>query len=240
VGSARLGHVLLGAVLPCAVLVCLVSGAEPRTPLAVCLALIALALICRLTPSSQPLSTFLAYPAALFALLPLLQAIPLPASLWLRVTDVDATLQTEVAQLGVVLPSTWSFQPEAALRSAVIAIAATAVFLVARHAAARRVALWSMIVSLLAITAWQSLEGLTQHFAGLWLLDNGQVAHGHFINRGYYAAFLNAGLWSLACPRRRLQLNYPGPRIAPSGGLGHWLDLHRACFPCRHRRLAVS
>lgn len=166
-GSARLGHVLLGAVLPCAVLVCLASGAEPHTPVAVCLALIALALICRLTPGIQPLSTFLAYPAVVFALLPLLQAAPLPSSLWRRVTALDAQLQADAAQLGIALPPTWSFQPEAAVRAAVLAITAMAVFLLARHAAARRIALWSLIVSLLAITAWQSLEGLGQHFAGL-------------------------------------------------------------------------
>lgn len=194
-GSARLGHVLLGAVLPCAVLVCLVSDAEPRTALAVSLALIAVALICRLTPSLRPLSAFLSYPAALFALLPLLQAMPLPVSLWQLVTPVDGTLQTEVAQLGVLLPSSWSFQPEASVRDGAIAIAAIAVFLLARYTAVRRTALWSLIVCLLAITAWQALQGLSQHFAGLWLLDGGEVAHGRFINRGYYAAFLNAGLW---------------------------------------------
>ncbi len=194
-GFARLGHVLLGAVLPVAILASLVGGADSRAPIAVSLALIALALICRLTPSTHPLSASFAYPAVLFASLPLLQAIPLPESLWLRVTAVDTTLQAEVGQLGVALPSTWSFQPEAALRSAVITIAAMAVFLLARHAAARQVALWSLIVSLLALSAWQSLTGLSQYFAGLWLLDNGEVAHGHFVNRGYYAAFLDAGLW---------------------------------------------
>jgi tetratricopeptide (TPR) repeat protein len=128
----------------------------------------------------------------------MLQAIPLPDFFWRLTSPVDSTLQAEVARLGVVLPSTWSFQPEAALRSAVIAIGAMAVFLLARHAAARRGALWSMIIVLLAIAVWQSLEGLSQHFAGLWLLDDGELAHGHFVNRGYYAAFLNAGLWLAA------------------------------------------
>jgi hypothetical protein len=195
VGFRRFGHILIGVVLPFAIVACLVAGADSRTPLAVSLALIAFALIWRLSPTPQPLSTSLAYPTIAFALLPLLQAIPLPAFLWRCVTTVDISLQAEVAHLGVFLPSTWSSQPEASLRFAVIAIAVLAGFLLARHVTARRVALWSLLVSLLAITTWQALEGLSQHFAGLWLLDDGEVAHGRFLNRGYYAAFLNAGLW---------------------------------------------
>ncbi|MDA0204019.1 MAG: O-antigen ligase family protein [Acidobacteria bacterium] len=182
-------------VVPLAIVSCLVAGGDSRAPIAVSLALIAYALIWRLTPSPQPLSISLAYPAVVFGLLPLLQTMPLPASIWRRVTTINLSLQSEVAQLGVVLPSTWSFQPEASLRFAVVAIAAIAAFLLARHASARRIALWSLLVSLMAITTWQALEGLGQHFAGLWLLDDGEVAHGRFLNRGYYAAFLNAGLW---------------------------------------------
>ena len=194
-GFARLGHILFGVSLPCAIAACLAAGGNALTPLVVSLALIALALICRLTPGPQPLSTFLAFPAIVFALLPLVQTLPLPEAIWRRVTTVDAGLQAQLAQLGVVLPSTWSFQPEASLRFAVIVIAAMAAFLLARHIPARPVALSSLLVALLGLTTWQALEGLSQHFAGLWLLDGGEVAHGRFLNRGYYAAFLNAGLW---------------------------------------------
>jgi hypothetical protein len=166
VGFARLGHLLFGAVLPFAVVICLVSGANSRTPIAV-------ALICRLAPRPRPLSASVSYPALLFALLPLLQAIPLPKFLWRRITAVDATLQAEVAQLGVALPPTWSFEPEAALRSAAVSIAALAVFLLARQATTRRSGLWSAVGLLIAVAAWQSIEGLGQHSARLWLLDDG-------------------------------------------------------------------
>lgn len=194
-GCDRLGHVLLGAVPPLAILACLTGSAAPAV---VSFAIIVVALTCRLTPNPRPLSSSLAYPALIFASLPLLQAIPLPGFVWRSVTAVDPALQSEVTQLGVTLPSTWSLQPEAALHSAVVVSAALALFLLARHAAAHDAALWSMIVLLISIGAWQALEGLSQHFTGLWLLPEGEVAHGHFVNRGYYAAFLNAGLWIAA------------------------------------------
>lgn len=191
-GFARLSHSLLGAAAPLAIVACLLSAANS---VAVSFALIGLALVCRLWPQRQPFSLSVSYPALLFALLPLLQAIPLPEFLWRRLTAVDTTLQAEVAQLGAVLLPTWSFEPAAAVHSSVIAIAALAVFLLARHAAKRPCALWSAILLLTAVAAWQAIEGLSQHFAGLLLLEDGEFAHGSFINRGYYAAFLNAAFW---------------------------------------------
>lgn len=92
-------------------------------------------------------------------------------------------------------PHTWSFQPAATLHAATITVSALAAFLLCRHAATRTGGVWGIAAGLLALTLWQSVDGLRQYAAGLWFTDGGEVAHGSFLNRGYYAAFLSGGLW---------------------------------------------
>jgi tetratricopeptide (TPR) repeat protein len=192
-GTLRLG--LLGFAAPAAICSYLFALNTPDGIIATSMALIAVALVCRLTPSKQPLSTALPGPLVAVLALPLLQVIPLPTALWVRLTGIDAALLANLHQLDVSLLTTWSYQPVATLQSAAITLSTVAAFLISRHAARQTYGAAALVAALLALTCWQALQGLSQYVAAVSLTDGGDIAHGSFVNRGYYAAFLGGGLW---------------------------------------------
>lgn len=186
---------LVGIAPPLAICGYLIFGRSPDAVIAVSLALIALALIVRLLPSRNPLSVALPWPFLAILAIPFLQCIPMPRELWLHLTSLDAEILLAAKTTGILVPTTWSIQPEATLRAATDGVAAMAAFLLCRRATRHRYGTISVAGGLLAITAWQALRGLNQYLAGVALSETGQVAHGIFVNRGHYAAFLGAGLW---------------------------------------------
>lgn len=186
---------LVGIAPPFVICSYLVFGRSPDAIVATSLGLIALALIARLLPSSDPLSTVLPWPFLVIFALPIIQCVPLPRGLWLHITSLDAELLFAANATGIFIPSTWSIQPEATLRAATTGVAAMAALLLCRHATRHASGAIAFVVGLLAITVWQSLQGLNQYATGVALSETEQVAHGIFVNRGHYAAFLGAGLW---------------------------------------------
>ena len=134
----------------------------------------------------------LPWPTLLIPLLPLVQLLPLPPTLWEWVSSAQQGLIGEFARHGVRPEPHISIYPYATLRDAVVLAGCCAVFCVSRTVARRsRTSQLALLAPLMVLAVGELVLGLHQHIRGQRLDDPlSQFAHGTFVNRDHYATLL--------------------------------------------------
>ena len=132
------------------------------------------------------------WPAIVIPLLPLIQLLPLEATLWEWISSAQQGLIAEFGSHGVRPEPVISIYPYATVRDAVVLAGCCAVFCLSRTVAGRsRASQLALLAPLMVLALGELVLGLHQHVRGQRLDDPlSQFAHGTFVNPDHYAALL--------------------------------------------------
>jgi len=123
---------------------------------------------------------------------PLLGLIPLPQEWLSRLQPLRAEALSELTRLGVDTPSGLSIDPREALTRTIVFAGSFAVFLLARRAARTRLGFGLVVGALLEAAFVQGISGVAQYEQGSVTDSARAIAHGSFVHRGQFAAYLAA------------------------------------------------
>ncbi len=132
------------------------------------------------------------WPVLVIPLLPLVQLLPLEATLWEWISSAQHGLIAEFARHGVQPEPVISIYPYATVRDTVVLAGCCAVFCLSRTVAGRsRASQLALLAPLMMLALGELVLGLHQQIRGQRLDDPlSQFAHGTFVNPDHYAALL--------------------------------------------------